>query len=308
MTMVEATDLTTERNFRTNLERLRSGTATTATVAAIEHDITTASRQQVDWTLRRLMALRALGLYLMTTPRRGRGRPKKGHVGLFQSLTDRSLRDLGITDNHIATRALNVARICDEIYEAYLASTDEPTEAGLLKYGSNDQTERQTRSECEPIIKQQVWITPKPMYAVLNRLFHFDFDPCPRDRLPDFNSLLAAWKKSNYVNPPFSARNNPEGIGPTDFARKAIKENRAGKSSIIVLPTMNYVNMLLAAGAEPFPLGHVPWLDAETREPQPTPPNITGFILWGSQFSEAEKGRIRSRLATDIPKLGYGPV
>jgi hypothetical protein len=127
----------TERNFRTNLERLRSGTATTATVAAIERDITTASRRQVEWALRRLMALRALGLYLMTTPRRGRGRPKKGQRGLFQSLTDRSLRDLGITDNHIATRALNVARISDEMYEAYLASTDEPTEAGLLKYASD---------------------------------------------------------------------------------------------------------------------------------------------------------------------------
>jgi hypothetical protein len=136
MSMAELADLTTERDFQTNLERLRSGTATTATVAAIERDITMASRQQVECALRRLMALRALGLYLMTTPRRGRGRPKKGQRGLFQSLTDRSLADLGITDKHIATRALNVARISDDIYDAYLASTDEPTEAGLLKYAN----------------------------------------------------------------------------------------------------------------------------------------------------------------------------
>jgi hypothetical protein len=191
-----------------------------------------------------------------------------------------------------------------------LASTDEPTEAGLLKYASGDKTETHTlsRSEHEPTIKKQIWITPPPMYAVLDRLFHFDNDPCPRDRQPDFNSLAVPWKKSNYVNSPFSARNNPEGIGPTDFGRKAIEENRSGKGSVMVLPTMNYVNMLLGAGAEPFAIGRVPWLDAETEEPQPTPPNITGFILWGSQFSEAEKARIRTRLKTDIPKLGYGPV
>jgi hypothetical protein len=47
-------------------------------------------------------------------------------------------------------------------------------------------------------------------------------------------------------------------------------------------------------------------IDAETREPQPTPPNITGFVLWGSQFTEAEKAIIMARLKTEIPKLGYG--
>jgi hypothetical protein len=155
-------------------------------------------------------------------------------------------------------------------------------------------------------IKKQFWFTPPPMYAVLDRLFHFLFDPCPVDRLPDFNSLEVAWKQSNYVNSPFSARHNPEGIGPTDFVRKAIEEHRLGKNSVIVLPTMNYVNMLLEAGAEPFAIGRVPWLDAETGKPQPTPPNITGFVLWGSQFTEAEKAMIMARLKTEIAKLGCG--
>lgn len=157
-----------------------------------------------------------------------------------------------------------------------------------------------------PEIKKQIWVTPPPLYAVLDRLFHFVYDPCPHDRLPGFNSLGVAWKQSNYVNSPFSARHNPEGIGPTDFVRKAIEENRLGKNSVIVLPTMNYVNMLLGTGAEPFAIGRVPWLDAETGEPQPTPPNITGFVLWGSQFTEAEKAIIMARLKTEIPKLGYG--
>lgn len=158
----------------------------------------------------------------------------------------------------------------------------------------------------EPEIKKQLWRTPPPMYAVLDRLFHFDFDPCPFDRLPDFNSLLLPWKRSNYVNSPFSARHNPEGIGPTDFARKAIGENRLGKNSVIVLPTMNYVNMLLEAGAEPFAVGRVPWLDAETGEPHRSRPNITGFVLWGSQFTLGEQAVIMARLKTEIARLGYG--
>jgi hypothetical protein len=66
--------------------------------------------------------------------------------------------------------------------------------------------------------------------------------------------------------------------------------------------------MLLEAGAEPFAIGRVPWLEAETREPQATPPNITGFVLWGSQFTEAEKAMIMARLKIEIPKLGYGPT
>jgi hypothetical protein len=156
-----------------------------------------------------------------------------------------------------------------------------------------------------PEIKKQFWRTPPPMYAVLDRLFHFDFDACPHNRLPDFNSLEVAWKQSNYVNSPFSARHNPEGIGPTDFVRKSIEENRLGKNSVIVLPTFNYVNMLLGAGAEPFAIGPVPWIEADTGEPIANRPNITGFVLWGSQFTEAEKAIIMARLKTEIPKLGY---
>jgi hypothetical protein len=57
-----------------------------------------------------------------------------------------------------------------------------------------------------PEIKKQIWVTPPPLYAVLDRLFHFVYDPCPHDRLPGFNSLEVAWKQSNYVNSPFSAR------------------------------------------------------------------------------------------------------
>jgi hypothetical protein len=37
-----------------------------------------------------------------------------------------------------------------------------------------------------------------------------------------------------------------------------------------------------------------------------SPPNITGFVLWGTQFTEAEKAMIMARLKTEIAKLGHG--
>jgi hypothetical protein len=113
------------------------------------------------------------------------------------------------------------------------------------------------------------------------------------------------WKSSNYCNPPFSARLNPEKHGPTDFVRKAIAENGCGKTTFIVLPTMNYVNMLLQAGAEPIALGRVPWQDAQIGETHPSPPNITGFALWGDQYTAADRVAIMRRLKVEIAKLNY---
>ena len=43
---------------------------------------------------------------------------------------------------------------------------------------------------------------PKKTYDSLNKIFHFDFDPCPINYLID--GLKANWKNMNFVNPPFS--------------------------------------------------------------------------------------------------------
>jgi hypothetical protein len=66
---------------------------------------------------------------------------------------------------------------------------------------------------------------------------------------------------------------------------------------------MNYVNMLLEAGAEPIALGPVPWLDAETGEPHRSPPNITGFILWGDSYSAADRAATMCELKIGLAKL-----
>lgn len=46
------------------------------------------------------------------------------------------------------------------------------------------------------------WATPKELYDDLNNEFDFDFDPCPFNST--FDGLNTEWKKSNFINPPYS--------------------------------------------------------------------------------------------------------
>jgi hypothetical protein len=101
-----------------------------AAVAAVENVIVTATKQQVGWAKLRLIGLRALGIFLLQTPRLKRGRPKKGQHGLLPSLAD-----LGIKDNHIATRALNVAKISEELQR--LSQKRRADRRGAVEAGRN---------------------------------------------------------------------------------------------------------------------------------------------------------------------------
>jgi site-specific DNA-methyltransferase (adenine-specific) len=49
---------------------------------------------------------------------------------------------------------------------------------------------------------KQDWETPKDLYAELDNEFHFDFDPCPKER--SFDGLNISWGKVNFVNPPYN--------------------------------------------------------------------------------------------------------
>lgn len=120
------------------------------------------------------------------------------------------------------------------------------------------------------------WITPPELYKELDAEFHFDYDPCPFPKPKDYDGIKAEWGTSNYVNPPFHREN---GIGPTAFVRKAIEENKKGKTVVLTIPTQSYVNLLLEAGAEVRSLGRVKWLHTVTREPMKGPSPITAFIL-----------------------------
>jgi len=129
------------------------------------------------------------------------------------------------------------------------------------------------------------WLTPPDIFKKLDDEFHFTFDPCPCPKPEGYNSLLYEWGISNYVNPPFHKEN---GIGPTAFMRKAIAENKKGRTVVLVAPTQSYVNLMLEAGAELRSMGRIRWLHTETNEPCKDPSPITAFILRGKNDPQEE--------------------
>ena len=52
------------------------------------------------------------------------------------------------------------------------------------------------------IKKKDNWVTPKDLYDKLDRVFHFNFDPCPLN--PTFDGLTVDWKGNVFCNPPYS--------------------------------------------------------------------------------------------------------
>jgi hypothetical protein len=109
--MTADTDLArAERTFRANFGALRGPstaepTATQiAAVVAVEGVIVTATKQQAGWARLSLIALYALGTFLLRTPYL-KGRPPK--VSTADTLP--SLKKLGIKDRRIAWRAIQVA-------------------------------------------------------------------------------------------------------------------------------------------------------------------------------------------------------
>jgi len=130
----------------------------------------------------------------------------------------------------------------------------------------------------EPQCAERYWLTPRDIYATLDREFRFDFDPCPCPKPDGFNSLEMEWGKSSYVNPPFHTWNGG-GKGPTAWVRKAVEEHKKGKQVVLLLPVQSYVNLLLEAGAEIRSAGRVRWLEADTRQPCTSPSPIACFIL-----------------------------
>jgi hypothetical protein len=135
----------------------------------------------------------------------------------------------------------------------------------------------------------QFWLTPSDLYDALDAEFHFDFDPCPYPLPKGFNALTMDWGKRNYVNPPFRKSDVVHGEGLTAFIRKAITEQRKGRTSVLVLPVFDYVAMLIAAGAEVRSLGHVPFRDVNSRRTPNHPPNCVCFVLRGGRARRSSR-------------------
>lgn len=129
------------------------------------------------------------------------------------------------------------------------------------------------------------WLTPPDLYARLDAEFHFTFDPCPHPLPEGFDGLTCEWGRSNYVNPPFgSIIHHGRKKGPTAWVRKAIEENRKGKTVVLVYPVDKWVLMLLGAiGSEVRNLGDVRWLSIEDGLPgKGTGRHIACFVLKGT--------------------------
>lgn len=86
---------------------------------------------------------------------------------------------------------------------------------------------------------------------------------------------------TEWLNPPFRKSDGHFGAGPTAFIRRAIEENKKGKTVVTIINTNAFINMFVEAGAEMRSLGRVKWLDGQTGEPWKSPSNTTLFILRG---------------------------
>ncbi|KKM23638.1 hypothetical protein LCGC14_1613230 [marine sediment metagenome] len=128
-------------------------------------------------------------------------------------------------------------------------------------------------------MEKKYWLIPKEIYDPLNEEFGFDFDPCPYPYKKDGIDL--DWGDVNWVNPPFRRADAMNGNGPTAFVRKAIEEQKKGKTSVIILPVLSMLNLLFEAKAEVRSCGRVKWLDAETGKKWKSPSNCALFILKG---------------------------
>lgn len=128
------------------------------------------------------------------------------------------------------------------------------------------------------------WLTPPELMAQLQAEFNFDFDACPFPKPDDFNGLSCDWGQSTYVNPPFgSVIIDGKKKGPTAWARKAIEENKKGKTVVLVYPLPKWVLMLLDHGAQVRNLKDVKWCATEDGSAGPgIGQHIAQFVLRGT--------------------------
>ena len=75
------------------------------------------------------------------------------------------------------------------------------------------------------------WATPQSFYEKLNKVFNFNFDPCPLNHdLALWDGLYTDWKLRNFINPPYSRKLKEA------FILKAYNESLKGKICVMLLP------------------------------------------------------------------------
>ncbi len=131
--------------------------------------------------------------------------------------------------------------------------------------------------------KKHYWLTPPDLYQRLDDEFSFDFDACPFPKPEGFCGLQTPWGQSTYCNPPFgSIIVDGKKMGPTAWARKALREHEQGKTAVMVYPVDKWIHYMINAGAELRSLGDVRWHSTEENKPGPGIGRFTmAFILRG---------------------------
>lgn len=122
------------------------------------------------------------------------------------------------------------------------------------------------------------WVLPQEIMDKLQSEFNFDFDPAPfvADGLLPQDGL-GPWPKDSrsvWSNPLF-------GSGITAWVRKAIEENKKGKTVVTILPLDNWVRLFIEAGAEIRSLGSHDWVNPETGDQRKSSRPSFLFILKG---------------------------
>jgi hypothetical protein len=146
------------------------------------------------------------------------------------------------------------------------------------------------------------WCIPPDIYGPLNQEFNFDFDPCPYPFVED--GIDIEWGNVNWVNPPFRAADAINNHGPTAFVRKAIEEQKKGKTTVLILPVLSLLNMLFEAKAEIRPVGRVKWIHAVTGEKWKCPSNCALFILRGNLSPSAVSSSADDQPTRAKPEAG----
>jgi phage N-6-adenine-methyltransferase len=132
-------------------------------------------------------------------------------------------------------------------------------------------------------------LSPPSLISLLQRILPSGWwDACPHPLPEGFDSLsLEQWPNilPSYANVPFTRKDELHGRGPSVLVDKCIEQNQVyGLTVAVALPTTDPVNKLFAAGAIAIPLGRLPWLEVETKEPWPSPGASALFILPGKDF------------------------
>jgi site-specific DNA-methyltransferase (adenine-specific) len=106
------------------------------------------------------------------------------------------------------------------------------------------------------------YATPRDLYAKLDAEFHFDFDPCPLHSPFDGLSASVNWGRSNFVNPPYNAKDKPR------FIKRAYEEWMGGATCVLLIPaavsTKQFHDLILPNAEVRFLRGRLKFNDGKT--------------------------------------------